>query len=153
MPTELAATAPPADYASAFEVSGRFVDRSAEDWARATFEDAPRSLRWLLLLGWRAVLRLRLAPLDDPTCVLGWRLVQKEHGQVSLAVESPLLVARKVVRARPEGVVAATFVSYRTWYAPSIWAMASVVHHVTEPMLLSRAAARAPRSGTRRSRP
>jgi len=52
------------DYTYACEVTAPGTDgRTAEQWARAVFEGAPRPARWFMLAGWVVVLRLRLAPL------------------------------------------------------------------------------------------
>jgi len=133
------------DYASAFGVSAVACERSAELLARAMFEDAPRLLRWPVLLGWRTVLQLRLGPLGSRDHVLGWRIVHNEHGRLDLEVGSPFLHARKVVLVTSASAVVATIVNYRTRYARPIWSAVSVVHHRTEPMLLTRAARLPPR--------
>lgn len=62
------------DYEVAFEIErpeGRAL--SGEQWARAMFEDAPRALRWFLIVGWTAI-TCRLRPRRSSTRVLGWTL-------------------------------------------------------------------------------
>lgn len=39
-------------YATAFEVVTGVDTLSPEQWARATFERAPKTLRWFVLFGW-----------------------------------------------------------------------------------------------------
>jgi hypothetical protein len=136
-----------ASYASAFEVSGARLDaRSAEQWARAAFEDAPAVLRSSVLIGWRYVLGLRLGPRRAPAHVLGWAIVRKATDSIVLEARSPLLTARKIVRIESSRVVMTTFVRYERRAGGVVWAAVAPVHHRTEPWLLAHAASRAPRS-------
>src|SRR6202042_1455143 len=55
------------NYAAAWEVVIPDGDaRSAEQWARATFEEAPPALRRFILAGWIVGLRLSLGPRPSP---------------------------------------------------------------------------------------
>ena len=55
------------DYADAFEVGITGADtRTAEQWARATFEDAPRASRPFIVAGWTTGLGLRLGLQPSP---------------------------------------------------------------------------------------
>jgi hypothetical protein len=49
--------------------------RTAEQWARSVFEDMPRPLRAFIVLGWVAILRLRLGPRPSPSHMLGWSVL------------------------------------------------------------------------------
>ncbi|MEO6511939.1 MAG: hypothetical protein ABIO16_13155 [Nocardioides sp.] len=69
--------------------------RSPEQWARDTLEGAPRLLRWFVVIGWRAVLRLRLEPRGAAGTVLGWRIRTTTPDEISLEVGSSLIAARK----------------------------------------------------------
>ena len=71
------------DYDDSFEASVAAAnERTPEQWARAVFEDAPRFVRWFLLVGFRYGLnlwarrfalaparRLEVAPLRVGCCV------------------------------------------------------------------------------------
>jgi hypothetical protein len=114
--------------------------RSAEAWARAVFEDAPRLLRSLIVFGWVAALRLKLGSRRLPTKVLGWTIVSATPDAVLLGVESPLLRAQLVVRVEDVTVVHATFVTFRNRLGRSLWAVAAPIHRRVIPYLLTRAA-------------
>src|SRR5215204_2556725 len=58
-------------------------ERSAEQWARATLEDAPASTRAVLRRGWLA-LGLALGTPDDPRRVLGWTIRSSSHDHALL---------------------------------------------------------------------
>ncbi len=134
---------PETNYASAFEIATGDADaHSAEEWVRTTFEHAPRSLRWFVLLGWTTVLRLRLGPRPSPDHVLGWRIVATTPERITLEVRSTLIVARKVVDVRPATVAMTTFVHYERPLGRLLWSAVAPVHHRTEPLLLTSAARR-----------
>jgi hypothetical protein len=129
------------DYASAFEVT--ITDRefrSPEQWARATFEGAPATMRWFILFGWRFVMHFRLGPRPSSTHVLGWNIVSAAPEIIVLEVRSAIATAHKVVRVEPSRVVMTTFVRYERRSARAIWSMVAPVHHRTEPYLLGHAA-------------
>jgi hypothetical protein len=86
--------------------------RSAEQWARSVFEDAPRFVRWCIVTGWLVGLRLRLASRSSPAHVLGWTAVSSSPQAIVLGVESFALTARLVVRVQDGQVIHATFVRY-----------------------------------------
>src|SRR5437588_10180524 len=86
------------------------VTQSAEQWARAVFEDAPRLLRWVIVSGWIVGLGLRLGPRRSRSYVLGWSIVSNAPDVIVLGVESFMLTARLVVRLTEATVVHATFV-------------------------------------------
>lgn len=136
------------DYASAFEVVIRGVDvRSPEQWVRATFEDAPRAMRWLVVVGWRYVLGLRLGPRSSPAYVLGWKIVLATPDAITLEVRSALVTATKVLRVEGSRVRMTTFVHYERRVGRALWSAIAPVHHQTEPYLLGHAASY-PRSAT-----
>ncbi len=118
-------------------------DRTAEQWARSVFEDMPRPLRALIVFGWVAVLRLRLAPRSSPSHVLGWSLLSATPTVAVLAVKSPFLSAHLLVRVASREVAHVTFVRYDRTPARAVWALASPLHRVVIPYLLRRAARRA----------
>ncbi|NDZ78419.1 DUF2867 domain-containing protein [Streptomyces sp. SID10853] len=141
-----------ADYASAFELRSRQArSGTPEQWARATFEDAPAVVRWILLRGWTLVLGLRMGPRPSPGHVLGWELTESGSASVTLDARSPLIAARNVVVVDDSGVVWVTFVRYHRRLSRLVWAAAAPVHHLAVPWLLGLAgrkhtASRGPRS-------
>jgi hypothetical protein len=145
--TESDAIAEP-DYASTFEVIVPDTDvRSAEQWVRATFEDAPRALRWFVLTGWRYVLGFRLGPRASPTYVLGWKILTSTPDSIGLELRSPLVSAHKVLRVEGARVRVTTFVRYERRIGRALWLAATPIHHRTEPYLLGHAASHPPTGG------
>ncbi len=139
-----------ADYATAFAVEvGNEDERTPEQWARLIFEGAPTALRWFVTIGWRFVLGLRLGPTRSPEYVLGWRIVGRAAQAITLRAESKLIVAHKVVLAANARVTVTTSVRYERRSGRLVWTAVSPVHHRTEPLLLSRAAAHGPASAER----
>jgi Protein of unknown function (DUF2867) len=131
------------DYASAFEVLAPGSDRTAEQWVRAMFEAAPAAVRWLLVFGWKYVLRFRLGPRASPDHVLGWKIVANAPDSIVLELRSPLLSAQKILRTEHSRTFTMTLVRYERRFASVLWLAATPVHHRTEPYLLGRAAPRA----------
>jgi len=132
------------DYAAAWEVTIADGDaRSAEQWARATFEDAPRALRAFIVTGWRVGLGLRLGPRPSPDHVLGWKIVTAAANPIVLSVQSALLgSAHLVLRVEGSRAVLASFVRYEKLGARPIWSATQPIHHRIVPYLLRRAASR-----------
>jgi hypothetical protein len=129
------------DFASAFAVPRQAADRrSAEQWARDVFERAPAAMRSFVLLGWKYGLGFRLGPPSSPTHVLGWKIASSSPEAISLALQSPLVSAHKLVRVDRTRVVMTTFVRYERAPARMLWMAAVPIHHRTEPYLLGRAA-------------
>ncbi len=129
------------DYRDRFEVAIRSTDtRTAEQWLRAVFEDAPRPMRWFLLLGWRGVLGLRLGPRPSPDHILGWRIASEEPDEVRLELHSALMKAQLALRLSSSTAVWSTNVSYTQPLARPLWAAVGVIHRQVVPYLLGRAA-------------
>ncbi|MCU1449767.1 MAG: hypothetical protein JWP02_1937 [Acidimicrobiales bacterium] len=116
-------------------------DHSAEQWARAIFEGAPRLMRWLIVMGWKVGLGLRLGPRRSPSHVLGWTILSTTPTAVILGVQSFVLTAHLVVRVQDSKVVHATFVRYERALARVLWAAAAPIHSRVIPYLLNHAAA------------
>jgi hypothetical protein len=131
-------------YAAAWEVAIADRDaRSAEQWARATFEHAPRALRAFIVAGWTVGLGLRLGPRPSPDHVLGWKSVTAAPDLIILSVQSGLLgTAHIVFQVEGSRVVLASFVRYEKRWARPIWSAVQPVHHRIVPYLLGRAASR-----------
>ena len=120
------------------------VPTSVEQWGREVFEGGPRTLRWFLVFGWRAVLRLRLDLAVSPERVLGWTIVGRSAAGVVLEARSSFLTARKVIQVADAQLTASTFIRYERRWGRWIWAVVALVHHRTEPLLLTLAARRGP---------
>jgi hypothetical protein len=136
-----------ADYASSFEILGADVGRySPRQWARAIFEGAPAVWRWVLIVGWRAVLRLRLGPRPSPDHVLGWQIVAATPNTLTLQARSALVTAHKVLEVGDGRLTVSTLIRYESRSARLIWSALAPVHHVIEPLLMTRAAAHPPPS-------
>jgi hypothetical protein len=133
------------DYAYACELTAPGPSQhSAEQWARAIFEGAPRPLRQAIVIGWTFVLGFRLGPRPSADHVLGWRIVTATHDVIILEVRFRLGTAHNVVRVEDTRVLLATFVRYETRGARAVWSAASVLHHRIIPYLLKHAALRPP---------
>jgi len=132
------------DYAAAWEVMISSRDRrSAEEWARATFEGAPRALRAFVVAGWIAGLRLRLGPRPSPDHVLGWTVVTTTPDLVILSVESKMLgTAHLMVSVEESRVILGSFVRYEKRGARQLWSTVQPLHHEILPYLFGRAASR-----------
>jgi len=135
------------DFASTVDIARPDGDqRTALDWARAVWEDAPPPVRIFLRAGWRGLgFSGRLAP----ERVLGWDVVADEPERVVLATPSPLLTARNIVRLDERRVYWTTEVGYERFPGRVLWAAAVPFHQLIVPARLRRVAAsgRAGRSG------
>jgi hypothetical protein len=103
---------------------------SAEQWARATWEGAPKIVRWFVTLGWRLILGLQLAPGRSPTTVLGWRIVDERPDMVTLQARSVLITGHNVVIVQESTVLWTTLVRYEQPIARSIWRPVELVHRL-----------------------
>jgi hypothetical protein len=136
------------NYKDMFEVSIPDTDtRTAEQWVRAIFEDAPRPVRWFLLLGWRGVLGLPLGPRTSPDHILGWPIVIREPDAVRLELHSALLKSQLELHLSGASAVWSTCVYYTRPLARPLWAAVGVIHRQMVPRLLGRAASH-PRPAT-----
>jgi hypothetical protein len=138
---ETRATDKPPDYIDAFEVPISSTNTSTpEQWARAVFENAPRPVRWFLLLGWRGVLGLRLGPRPSSDHVLGWRIVETSPEAVRLELRSAFMTAQLILRVASSTAVLTTNVYYTQRLAHPLWAAVGLIHRQMIPYLLGRAA-------------
>ncbi len=131
------------DYATAF--AAHVVDAgtsSAEQWARRILEDAPPILRWFVFIGWKFVLRLRLAPRGAPGAVAGWTITRTTPDSITLEVKSSLVTARKVLNVEANRLTLTTYVWYERSAGRVVWAAIAPVHHRIEPLLLTLAGSR-----------
>jgi hypothetical protein len=130
------------DYTDAFAVTTVAAGtRTPEQWARVTFEGAPRPMRWFLLVGWRAVLGFHLGPRPSVDHVLGWRIVTTEPDAIRLELRSALMTGQLLLRqTEPDLVVLTTEVFYRRRRASVLWSAVAPLHRQLIPILLGRAA-------------
>ncbi len=133
---------PGPDYASSFAIEfPGAAHESPEQWARAILEGAPPLLRWFVLLGWKVVLRLRLAP-RGPDTVAGWTISTSTSDSITLEVQSGSLAARKVLLVDRDRLTLTTYVWYQRRAGRVIWSTLAPVHHRVEPLLMTLAASR-----------
>jgi hypothetical protein len=118
---------------------------SAEDWIRAIFEEAPRAVRWFLLVGWAAI-GCRLRPRRAPSRVLGWEIEEVSPELIVTVVRVRTgLISRLVVSVGAGTVTLSSFVTFtgRTPLARTIWAGTVPLHERILPHLLTDATRRA----------
>lgn len=129
------------NFACAYEVAVAAGDnRSSEQWGRAVWEGAPAPLRWLMLLGWRLVLRLRIGPLRSADHILGWRIVDRGPNETVCQLRSGFLDAYNTFCKVDESFRWSTFVVYERRTARVIWPPVSVLHRLLVRVALRRAA-------------
>jgi hypothetical protein len=115
--------------------------RSAEQWARSTFEDAPAALLALILAGWTAGLGLKLGPRPSPDHVLGWKITKRTPQLVLFSVRARMIGhAQFVLQTESSRVLLTNFVRYETPWARPLWATVQPLHHLIIPYLLTHAA-------------
>ncbi len=130
-------------HASAYQIRIAANGPSADQWARLVFQDAPPALRLFLVLGWRMVLRVQLAPVTSHGHVLGWTLEARSSTSATMGVRSPLMGVQKVLRVDRDRLVVATFVRFDRPAARLLWTVVLPIHRLLEPALLTNAVARA----------
>ena len=131
------------DYVDAFELHGSPDDRTAEQWARAALEQAPRAVRWTVLVAHRSVLRFRLGPLDGPAHVLGWRVAEQTPDRIRLEAAGPLVSAAiDGRRLSASSLRLTTSLRYEHPVARVLWVVVGPLHRRLAPLLLRRAALR-----------
>jgi hypothetical protein len=129
-------------YAAAWEVTIAHGDaRCAEQWARATFEDAPPALRRFILTGWIAGLRLSLGPRPSADHILGWRIETATPELTIMGVQSALIgTAHFVLVLESSRALLTNFVRYEKPAARPVWSAVQPLHHRIVPYLLGHAA-------------
>jgi hypothetical protein len=111
-------------------------DRSAEQWARALFEDVAGLAGQLI---WRVLLGLRLGWRRTPDRVAGWMIADRGDGWLRLEADSRIMTVHLVVQAGDDRASLATFIRYRRPLAARIWTPASRMHRQLAPALLREA--------------
>jgi Protein of unknown function (DUF2867) len=132
-------TLPTIDYADAYLVdTGAHQDWTAERWAVAVLEEAPKATRAQLLAGWSA---LGLKGSDSDDAVLDWDVRRRSADAVLLGRESRIgMPGELLFMLRPDGLLFATFVSHHTAANRAMWAAVQPTHVRTVLALLDRAA-------------
>jgi hypothetical protein len=129
------------DYEDAFIVDAG-GERTAEQWARAVFDDAPLAVRARLISGWMG-LGLKLAAPWSARHVLGWKVQQTGPSVLLLAADSMLgLQAELLFRTEPRGLLFATFVQQNNPAARAAWVQITPTHQKVVRSLLEHAARR-----------
>ncbi|HEY1828248.1 MAG TPA: hypothetical protein VGF87_09510 [Acidimicrobiales bacterium] len=131
------------DYTDAYEISIVAVEqRTAEQWVRAIFEDAPRWLVRFMMFGWRFGLLIRLTP--APEKVLGWDIVDATDKWIVLESRSPFLATHLITAVGDTTVIQSTSVRYDRRGAAVGWRPTVLLHRRILPYLVRHAVAQAP---------
>jgi hypothetical protein len=129
------------DYEDAFIVDAG-AERTAEQWARAVFNDAPLAVRARLVSGWIG-LGLKLGGPWSARRVLGWKVVQVSPSVMLLAANSWLgLDAELLFRSQPGGLLFATLIRQNNPAARAVWSRMTSTHQGVVHSLLEHAARR-----------
>jgi hypothetical protein len=133
-------TLPRVDYEDAFLVNaGPAQDRTAEQWARATLEDAPAMTRSALRWGWFA-LGLELGSTRSDRLVLGWEVRRRTPDFVLLHARSRLgLLGEVLFKRQQDTLLFATFVQLNNPIARAAWAGVAPGHRQAVRYLLEQA--------------
>jgi Protein of unknown function (DUF2867) len=125
------------DYADAFLVEvDRVGDRTAEQWVRAIFDEAPTHLRLRLWSAWLA-LGFRLSTPDANGCVLGWSVRESTRNCVVLGSNSSIGMPAELLLMRHERrLLFDTFVEQDNPIARAVWASVQPVHTRAVPWVL-----------------
>ncbi len=116
-------------------------DRTALEWFRAAFEDAPWPVRWFLLAGWRCVLLLHLELSGSSGNILGWRIFENQASLARLQTESRLMTSRLSLELAPDSTaVWTTELWYRSRTGRVLWTFVGILHRRIVPHRLRQAA-------------
>lgn len=130
------------DYTSTLEIERPPGDRrTAEQWARAVWEEAPLPVRMFLRAGWYC---LGFRGRSGPERVLGWTVAESAPERVVLEIPSKLMTPRNVVRLDGSQVRWTTDVDFDRGPARLLWSMAVPFHLRLIPARMRRAAGSAP---------
>jgi Protein of unknown function (DUF2867) len=129
------------DYADAFIVDIG-AERTAEQWARAVFNDTPLAVRARLVSGWMG-LGLKLGGPWSSGRVLGWKVQRVSPSVMLLAADSWLgLQAQLLFRSQPNGLLFATLIRQNNQVARAVWVRMTSTHQSVVRSLLDHAARR-----------
>jgi hypothetical protein len=110
-----------------------------EQRARGTLEESPTLARWILVLGLKFTLGLKLGDRSSPDHVLGWPMSENPPDTVTLATDSWLVAAHHVATVRDSSVVWTTLVQYKKGLARPIWRFVELPHMILMPYVLGHA--------------
>jgi hypothetical protein len=99
-------------------------------------------LRTFLVIGWRAVLGLKLGELSSPRTVLGWHIIDDQPDTVTVEATSRLITGQNIVTVRESEVLWTTLVRYEGRIGGLVWRAVEVVHRVALSYAFSRAGRR-----------
>jgi hypothetical protein len=115
------------DYADAFVVDVP-DDKTAEEWARKTLEEAPAATRASLQSGWSS-LGLRLDLTSSHPSILGWRIRENTPDHVLLGADGRLgLSGELLFERRVNQLHFSTFVKLSHVGARAVWAAIEPAH-------------------------
>jgi DNA-binding PadR family transcriptional regulator len=115
------------DYADAFVVDVP-DDKTAEEWARKTLEEAPAATRASLQSGWSS-LGLRLDLTSSHPSILGWRIRENTRDHVLLGADGRLgLSGELLFERRVNQLRFSTFVKLSHVGARAVWAAIEPAH-------------------------
>ena len=133
------------DYTTTLEIARPPGDRrTAGQWARAAWEEAPLPVRLFLRVGWYC---LGLRAQSGPERILGWTVAESAPDRIVLEIPSRIMTTRNVVQLDQSRVRWTTNVDFIRPPARLLWSVAVPFHHRIIPAQLSRAARHA-RPGT-----
>jgi hypothetical protein len=127
------------DYADAFLVeTAPHRQRTAEDWTRAIFEDAPDAIRRRLTSGWS---RLGLTLDTSDHSVLGWQIRRSTPDFVLLGADSRLgMRGELLLMRRHDSLLFATLLRHDKPMARVTWAAVVPAHVKLVRQVLEQAA-------------
>jgi hypothetical protein len=131
------------DYADAFVVeNGRAQDRTAEQWARAIFEDAPMRMGLPVRWAWLAQ-GLKLGSARSDRLVFGWELRRSTPDFALLGADSRIGMPAEILFMRQQdSLLVAVFVQHDNHIARAVWAGVRPVHRRSSPFIASSGVAR-----------
>lgn len=125
------------DYRWKWEAPVAASGRGAEDCLRAAWEGGPPLLTWLLPVGWRFGLGLRLGPRHSKAHVLGWPIVRADAHSITVAADSPFMNAENSIGLQNETIVWTTSITFTNRAGRVLWLVAKPVHQWLVPRALA----------------
>lgn len=131
----------PADWADRFvaDLSGDVVAparRTAQEWARAIFED---SREWPTRLRDIGPLGLALSRPSPPGALASWQIIDEADDWILLRAERPLMVEQVLVEVGATSVALTTALQFTHPLGRLAWQTLIVPHRLVAPRVLGRA--------------
>jgi hypothetical protein len=125
------------DYADGFVIEVEDPEaRTAEQWARAIFDEPSNTLRLRLWSAWR-MLGFRLGSPFSKRLVLGWKVLQSNPDHVLLGADSLIgMPAQLLVKREQDALLFDTFVQKNNPVAHVVWASIERQHEWFVPTLM-----------------